>query len=118
MKKNAFTLIELIATVAILAIIFAVTMPKLMGLINKNEQRNREIIIEKVIAAAKDYTVEYDKTFMKNFINVGDIEYIPINSLLDVGLIDESDVLELGDTSRIKVELKSNDKLEYTVVAS
>lgn len=118
MKKSAFTLIELVATVAILAIIFAFTMPSLVELINKNKTRNEDVITEKVISAAKDYIADYDKTFTTNFTNVGDTKYISLELLLDAGLIDESDIEVLGSGSKVRVELQNNEKFSYSITAS
>ena len=116
MKKNAFTLIELIATVAILCIVFLFIGPKLVSIIKENEGKTKEIAESKVIDAAKEYANAYNPEFLDNFTTIGDIENITIRELIDSGLADEEDLDVLGDGTYIEVRLQSDYKLDFTLI--
>ena len=59
MKKNAFTLIELIAVIVILSIVLTLSVPSLIGALKNNKEKSLEKINELIILAAKDYVVDY-----------------------------------------------------------
>ena len=59
MKKNGFTLIELIAVIVILLIILTLSVPSLIGAIKSNKEKSLEKINELIILAAKNYVVDY-----------------------------------------------------------
>lgn len=115
MKKNAFTLVEIIATIVILSIIFLFTTPKIINLINDTKAQNKILIEEKLIQAGKEYISEYNKDFLKNFVDVGTTAYINSAELVDAGLIEEKEVANLGVSVSVKIELMENDVLNYTI---
>lgn len=115
MKKNAFTLIELIATVVVLCIVFLFVTPKLVELINKNENKNKEIIEEKLLDAGREYVSTYNRSFKTNFTDVNDTAYITIQELVEIGLFDSSDVSIVGNNARIKVVLGEYETLHYSI---
>lgn len=115
MKKTGFTLIELLATIVILGIIFLFVTPNIINLINQAKETNKSIIEEKLIDAGKEYVNEYKKDFTKNFTEVNTTVYISVAELIDIGLIDQDEVSNLPDGVSIKVVLKENDVLEYSV---
>ena len=55
MKKNGFTLIELIATIVIMALILLLVMPAITALQNNNKDRPYEYYADSLIEAAKIY---------------------------------------------------------------
>ena len=59
MKKNAFTLIELIAVIVILSIVLTLSVPSLIGALKNNKEKSLKSINELIILAAKDYVVDY-----------------------------------------------------------
>lgn len=118
MKRNGFSLVELIATVVILCILFLFVAPRIVDVIKDNENQNKEIIETRVVEAAKEYVISYDRIFLNSFITVGYIDYISLSELVEAGLIKESDATELGNNASIKVELLADDKLSYTVYYS
>lgn len=118
MKEKGFTLIELIATVLILAIVFLYVTPKVIEVMNRADNNSIAIIEEKVIAAAKEYVIDYDKTFINRFQNLNDTDYININNLITAGLVDIDDANELGNNASVKVVLNENDVLEYSMYYS
>ena len=64
MKKNAFTLIELLATVVILVVVFMIITPKLTRIVKDQETKQKELLKEKLISSAKEYANDYDKYFL------------------------------------------------------
>ena len=52
MKKNAFTLIELLATVVILVVVFMIITPKLTRIVKDQETKQKELLKEKLISSA------------------------------------------------------------------
>lgn len=92
MKKNGFTLVEIIAVVVILLVIMLFVTPKLKQLINNGNDKERIISEQRIISAAKDYATSYIDDFSTGLVNVGDSNYVSISELLNSGLIDEKDV--------------------------
>ncbi len=115
MKKNAFTLVEIIATIVILSIIFLFTTPKIINVINDTKAKNKLLIEEKLIEAGREYVSEYNKSFLSNFKDVGTTAYINSAELIDAGLIEEKEVANLGTGVSVKIELMANDVLNYSV---
>ena len=115
-NKRAFTLIELLAVIVILALTFLFVMPQINSVMKKGENSSKELIEERVITAAKEYIVNYDSGFYDNIINVGDYNYVYIDDLINNGLITEDDINELDEFTMVKCELIENDKFKYTII--
>ena len=60
-KKKGFTLVELLAVIAILAIIGAVLIPNLTGFKDKAHKSNIQASAKAVVSTAKNYAAEVDK---------------------------------------------------------
>lgn len=114
MKKNGFTLVELLAVIIILAILYLFVMPKVTDLIKDGNKTDEYIIQNKIITAAKEYTSNYDTRFLNDFINVGYSKYISKEDLINNKLLDENELDSIG-FFKVKVTLKEDNKLEYTI---
>ena len=100
MKKNGFTLIELIITIALIAIAAIVVGINMVGMTNKNKEAEYNRIVESIESAAKVY-VELDdvrKGAVKNSGSFG-ITY-SIKVIIEEGLI-EADLVDPRDSSKI-----------------
>lgn len=64
-KKKGFTLVELLAVIAILAIIGAVLIPNLTGFKDKAHKSNIQASAKAVVSTAKNYATEVDKNPLK-----------------------------------------------------
>ena len=115
MKKNAFTLIELLAVIVIFAITFLIVVPSMNSLIGNSEKREIELIEERVLSAAKEYVNNFDGSFYKNFYKEGDTAYVYKSDLINAGLIDETEISKLNTFAGVKGELLSNERIRYTV---
>ena len=60
MKKNAFTLVELLAVIAILSIIMLISIPSLINQLNTSKEDALEKSKEIIIGAAKNYVIDND----------------------------------------------------------
>ena len=114
MKKDGFTLVELLAVIIILAILYLFVMPKVTDLIKDGNKTDEYIIQNKIITAAKEYTSNYNTRFLNGFINVGYSKYISKEDLINNKLLDENEVENIG-FFKVKVTLKEDNKLEYTI---
>lgn len=115
MKKNGFTLVELLAVVVILALTFMFIAPKLSSLIKEGENTDKILIEEQIINSAKKYALS-DNGFFNTFINDGDEKIIYKDDLLNSGLINSKDIEKLDDFVGVKVELLDEDKFNYVVM--
>lgn len=115
MKKDGFTLVELLAVVVILALTFMFIAPKLSSLIKEGENTNKRLIEEQIINSAKKYAFS-DNEFFKTFINAGDEKIIYKDDLLSSGFINSKDIEKLDDFVGVKVELLDEDKFSYSIM--
>ena len=58
MKKNAFTLVELLAVIVILAIILVISIPKISNTISESKTRLYNQTIKEIEKVAQQYVVE------------------------------------------------------------
>ena len=115
MKKDGFTLVELLAVVIILAIISLFVMPKVADLIKSGNSTNTSIIEQKLLAVARTYTNDYDTRFFNRFVNVGYASIITKDELIDAGLVTSDEVALVEDFRGVRVELLDNNKIKYTI---
>lgn len=110
MKKNGFTLIELIATIVIMALILLLVMPAITALQNNNKDRPYEYYADSLIEAAKIYVTREGEDITSlgtlNFTGCVDISY---TDLLNADLIHEFDEENIDC---------SNAKIRYTKTAN
>lgn len=115
MKKDGFTLVELLAVVIILAIISLFVMPKVADLIKSGNSTNTSIIEQKLLTVARTYTNDYDTRFFNRFVNTGYASIITKDELIDAGLVTGDEVALVEDFRGVRVELLDNNKIKYTI---
>lgn len=59
LNNKGYTLIEILAVVAILGMVIAIMIPNVTKLIDRNEQNNKEQLNKSIISAAKLYITDY-----------------------------------------------------------
>ena len=114
MNNKGFTLIELLAVVILLITISLFVMPRIVDVIKDGDKTKEDIAKNKIIEAAKEYTSNYDTSFLNDLINVGDTKSISKEDLLNSKLIDAKDIENISFV-KVKVILKEDNKLEYTL---
>ena len=98
MNNKGFTLIELIVTIALLAIITLISTPNIIKLIEKNKVDNYNGVIDSIIEGAEIYASDnrYDLDFKNNsgtsdYCKPGEDKYI--NATVELGtLIDKNNL--------------------------
>jgi len=114
-REKGFTLIELLSVVVVLGITFMFVLPKLVGLISDGEEKEIQLIEERVLSAAKDYVNYIDGSFYTKLFKEGDTNYIYKTDLIKSGLIDKEEITKLDTFAGVKGELLEDDKIKYTV---
>jgi len=109
MNNKAFTLIEMIAIILVLAAIFLVSFPSLLNLSKKDDEKKYENMVENLCLAGKTYIYNNEKNFKESFVVDNKIE-ININELITYGIV-KNDVTNPKTNKSVE-----NDKLIYTVL--
>lgn len=113
--KKGFTLVELLAVIVILGLLYTFMLPTLKNMDNKKEI---ELIENKVINAAKEYALEFDKSFFTKFYNEGDTNYVCKDKLIQNDLLDLDEISVLDNFVAIKGVLNKEDKITYSIYYS
>ena len=58
MRKNGFTLVELLAVIVVLAILITVATPNIMGILTKEKDKTSDIVVNNLKDAAVSYAKE------------------------------------------------------------
>ena len=113
MKKNGFTLIELIATIAILSMIITIVVVKVNKNINETKDFGNKIQIETIESAALIYAEEYINTLTN--IDEKKVDTVSLETLINIGLLKEKDIKDIPKTNVVViVEINDNIKVKYT----
>ena len=113
MKKNAFTLVELITVIAILAVITIIFIPNTAKILKENSTKVYKVKEKQLIESAKDY-VEFDKDFVPP-TDTDPVKYININTLISKNDIDKILENKTGNecSGVVKVSLNSIAGYDY-----
>ena len=117
-NKKAFTLVELIAVVIIIAIISLLVIPSIVGLIKDKEDEMSETF-QKIISSSADL---YMSENQNKYVNVNGNNYcILLQDILDKGfltppIIDPVTKNEYNPNSFIQVKIE-NGKYNYDIVS-
>ena len=116
MKKNGFTLIEIISSVVILVMLILIATPAILNLIDEAGFTTNRSVKERLIDATKVYVTTTNRNILNSLVELGDKRYIKSDRLIQHGLITKNtvDLLE-EDPVYVSVELKEDNKVEYKV---
>ncbi|MBQ6282679.1 MAG: BspA family leucine-rich repeat surface protein [Bacilli bacterium] len=114
--KKGFTLIELLSVIIILGVIFIFIFPKLSSLINRGKEVNIEIIKNKLVESAMEYTEKYNPRLSNKLIDEGDNYVVSGKRLVDSGLIEQDDIDSIENFSRVKCTLDENEKVNCEIM--
>ena len=117
MKKNAFTLIELIAVIVILSIVLTLSVPSLIGALKNNKEKSLEKINELIILAAKDYVVDYgleiprkitQNELCKNYLDCPIINPVTKEEMVFSVIVDENKNYTIDKNELIELKVVLN----------
>lgn len=90
MNKKAFTLLELLLAISLLAMVLGLCFQIFTNEVDTAKKSAYNIQINKIIALAKDYHLQHL-----------DINYVMVDDLLELGIIDNETVIDPRDGSNI-----------------
>ncbi|MCI9084665.1 MAG: type II secretion system protein [Bacilli bacterium] len=114
MKKNAFTLIELIAVIVILGFILVIIMPTLTDTLNRTKDKLNNTQKNQILSASRNWGMEN----LNDNTNKTDRK-ITIKDLQDSGFLDDKEVknlknkTNLQDNTTICIKYKDNQYVYY-----
>ncbi len=106
MNKKGFTIVELLVTVAILAIISTISVVSITSLINKNKEKNYEILKNTIIEASKEYVADNRYKTIESSITA---KYLLENNYITSSLTDPKTGQNL-DLESIKITITYQNK--------
>lgn len=117
MKKNAFTLVELIATIGLLGMLATITITISVRKINETKEKARDTMIESIELAAKNYINDYGNEILE--FNNNDNVYISLQTLVEKeyfteSLIDPTTKKSLPLTNEIYVTREESGEITST----
>lgn len=118
MKNKGFTLIELIGTIVILALIALVVFPATLSVLNKGQNEVDNSVKETIIAAAHKYVTDNLNNFPKQLESKDDgteqtrknHRNISVTELYEKGYIEKSIYDRYCHIKNDEIEVKSNSK--------
>lgn len=116
MKKNGFTLMELLGVIMILAILAVITFPPMLEQIKKSKQEINNTTKTLIIDSVKDY---YEDN-INNFEQTEGMTYcIDISTLINQGYLNEKlkdeNLDNIDETKKVKM-IYHNENFDYDVV--
>lgn len=112
---NGFTLVELLATILILAIVASLTIYIAINVINQAKQKSYQVTIANIINNSNNYLLESERLFfIPNSDNLTEYQCITIKDLVDKGYL-KSDVTKAINTSGENVRYEDYVYIERNV---
>ena len=118
MKKNGFTLVELIATLALLAMLTTLISRVVIKKVNEAKAYERNVLINSIELAAITYTNEYDNVDLQT----NDCAYITLQELVEKNLLNNDLIdpttkksLALSDTVYVTKDINGNKYATYNI---
>lgn len=113
MKKNAFTLIELLAVILILGMIVVVIMPIFTDTLNRTREKLNDTQKNQILTAARNWGMNHLS------LNSEDKKYVTIEELQNDGFLDDKEVKNLVEKNTLKKDTiicirYNNNQYEYT----
>ena len=111
MKRNGFTLIELVGSIVILAIIALIAFPALLSMLNKGENQVNDSVKNVVTSAAEKYVNDHVDDFPKQLTGKTAPTYtIKVVTLKDDGYIETTFYNKYCEIQKATVTVTANTK--------
>mgnify|MGYP005788154811 CR=1 FL=1 len=117
MRKNAFTMVELIGVIVILALMLLIAVPSVNNAIKTSEENKKQEALNNIYMAAENYLMaNYDE--YSSLDNIGNSEYIYVMDLINEQYMDIDDLNPNDDQSFdskdvVKVTRKEDNTFSY-----
>ena len=117
MKKNAFTLVELLAIIVIMASMLLIILPSINNTIKNSEEAKKQESLNSIYMAAENYVMaNYDE--YSSLDNIGSTEYVYIidlinNGYLDINTTNPNTDLAFNNKDVVKVTKKEDGTFGY-----
>src|SRR6266481_2824315 len=102
-RYAAFTLIEMIGVLAVIAILASLLIPKILNAINDAKINNAVLSYNSIKAAVMEHYGKYQSFSTTNGVSIGAQTNDFASELLIEGLIDKPFITKIGTTAIIKV---------------
>ena len=122
MKKNAFTLVELMAIIVIMASILLIILPAINGTIKNSEEKKKQDALNSIYMAAENYVMSnYDE--YSSLDDIGAVEYVYItdlisNNYLSIDTINPNNDLAFNNKDAVKVTKKEDGTFSYELIVA
>ena len=115
-KKSGFTMIEMLATILVLLVVVLIATPSIRRMVTNSDELSKSYTEELVLDAARDYATINNKEVTKDLKIVGNYTIISLETLKNIGLIEEEDITKLGVDARVKVTLEEDLYVKFEIV--
>lgn len=122
MKKNAFTLVELMAIIVIMASILLIILPAINGTIKNSEEKKKQDALNSIYMAAENYVMaNYDE--YSSLDDIGSVEYVYItdlisNNYLSIDTVNPNNDLAFNSKDAVKVTKKQDGTFSYELIVA
>ena len=119
MRKNGFTMVELIAIVVIMACILLIVLPALNNTIKNSEEKKKEEALNNIYMAAENYLMaNYDNYKIDNS---GDVTYVYIidlisNNYMSIDTLNPNNDSTFSNKDVVKITRNDDGTFDYELV--
>lgn len=122
MKKNAFTLVELLAVIIILALLAVILITSINNLLDRTKESGHELLLSNIEYAAKNYVNENDHV-LESLTQADPSYIIYLSDLISEGhlkspVIDPLTNTEVSGNSIVEVKLLETGDISYIITLS
>lgn len=118
MRKNGFTLVELLGVIALLTIIFLIVVPSIINLVKKTTIDIDKATEELIYSSTRIYIDKnsYDYPLLANNVYCITIDDLIKSGELEEGLVDIKTGKKVNPSLIIKVEIENAANVNYNLV--
>lgn len=107
MKKNGFTLIEIIAVIGILAMLLLIIVPSINNILSRSRENLNEEQQNEIISAARTWAAEHLELVPDEEGGMAPSQnYVTIKTLQDYGYLEDSAVQDLEKDTEIEEDTR------------